>query len=105
MKTIIEAGRKASPLVNKGFEDLKAKFESFGQLVSDLQSVKSESGREAMLTQCSIGLQGLSGLLAETADNWGRFDSILGDYKYNFKKRKKGPPPDLPGQQVMEFEG
>ena len=103
MKSVIEAGRKASPLVREGFDDLKSRIKSFGQLLSDLASVKSESGREALLAQCVIGLDGLSRAVAATATDWGRFDSILGDYKYNFKRRRKGPPPDLPGQQVMEF--
>ena len=103
MRTIIEAARKASPLVNEGFSDLKARLESFGQLVSDLRTVRSDLGREAMLEQCSLGLSKLFALLSDTARDWERFDSILGDYKYNFKKRKKGPPPDLAGQQVMEF--
>jgi len=103
MRTVIEAGRKSSPLIGEGLNGLQSRLSSFDTLLMDLSSVKSESGREAMLDECRRSLGGISEALASTITEWTKFSSLLGDYKYQFGKRKKGPPPDCPGQQVMNL--
>lgn len=104
MRAVIEAGRKSSPLIGEGLAGMRAKLDSFGMLLSDLASVKSESGRDAMLEECRKSLVSLSDSLAYATSVWTRFSSVLGNYKYQFGRRKKGPPPDSPGQQVMDLD-
>jgi hypothetical protein len=103
MRTVIEAGRKASPLMNDGLGEAKRLVDSFGQLLVDFSAVKSEEGRAAMLQQCAAGLGRLGESLDGIGKVWRRFDGTLGDYKYQFDRCKKGPPPDCPGQQIMDF--
>ena len=84
---------------------MRSKLDSFRLLLADLASVKSESGRDAMLEECQRSLDGLSEALEDTSSKWTRFDSLLGDYKYQFgKRKKKGLVVDHPNQQIMEFE-
>ena len=103
MRTIIETGRKTSPVVNTSLAALKTQIDVFGQILDDFASVQSECSRAALLEQCAGGLARLAAALNDTTAAWHRFDSTLNDYKYVFGRRKKGPPPDLPGQEVMAF--
>ena len=105
MRAVIEAGRKSSPLIGEGLAGMRSRMDSFGMLLSDMASVKSESGREAMLEECKKSLKSLSESLEYTTSTWARFSSVLGNYKYQFGRRKKGAPPDAPGQQVMNLDG
>lgn len=104
MRTIIETGRKTSPVVNTSLAALKTQIDVFGQILSDFSSVQSECGRAAMLEQCAGGLARLATAWNYATAAWSRFDSTLRDYKYVFGKRKKGPPMDLPGQQLIDFD-
>jgi len=104
MRTIIETGRETSPVINTCLNNLKNQIDLFGQILSDFSSVKSECGRAAMLEQCAGGLKSLSESLETAGVAWHKFDAILGDYKYQFDKRRKGQPVDLEGQQVMDFD-
>lgn len=104
MRYVIEAGRKASPLVNDGLSAMRSKVDGFRQLLSDLSTVKSEAGRAAMLCECLKGLDLLSGSLADTYAHWEKFASALKDYKYRFKKTKAERMLDLPGQQLLFAE-
>ena len=104
MRTIIETGRKTSPVVNTSLAALKTQIDVFGQILSDFSSVQSECGRAALLEQCAGGLARLAAALNDTTAAWRRFDSTLSDYKYVFGQRKKGIPPDLPGQQFIDFD-
>lgn len=104
MRTIIETGRKTSPVVNTSLAALKTQIDVFGQILSDFSSVQSECGRAALLEQCAGGLARLAAALNDTAAAWRRFDSTLSDYKYVFGRRKKGMQPDLPGQQLIDFD-
>lgn len=103
MRTIIETGRKTSPVVNTSLAALKTQIDVFGQILSDFSSVQSECGRAALLEQCEGGLARLAEAWNDTTEAWRRFDSTLSDYKYVFRMSKKGPPPDLPGQEIMPF--
>ncbi len=103
MRTIIETGRKTSPVINTSLSALKTQIDVFGQILTDFSSVQSECGRAALLEQCAGGLARLAEALNETTAAWSRFDSTLRDYKYVFGRSKKGPRPDLPGQEVMPF--
>lgn len=103
MRTIIETGRKTAPVINTTLAALKAQIDVFGQILADFSSVQSECGRAALLEQCAGGLARLAASWNDTAAAWRRFDSTLSDYKYVFGRRKKGPRPDLPGQEVMAF--
>lgn len=104
MRTIIETGRKTSPVVNTSLAALKTQIDVFGQILADLSSVQSECGRAALLEQCAGGLARLAAAWNDTTAAWHRFDSTLNDYKYVFGKRKKGSQPDLPGQQLIDFD-
>ena len=105
MKTVIEVGRKSSPLVNGCIEGLKEHTQALAQLLVDFSSVKSEQGRAAMIEQCAMALDRLGDSLKSMESEWRRFDSALGDYKYQFgKRKKKGESKDCPGQQMMVFE-
>ena len=103
MRTIIETGRKTSPVINTSLNDLKTQINVLGQILADFSSVHSECCRAALLEQCAGGLANLTAALTDATAAWRRFDSTLSDYKYVFGRRKKGPPPDLPGQEVMTF--
>ena len=103
MRTVIEAGRSVSPLINEGLSEMRAKLDHFGQLLEDLSSVKSEEGRRAILEECHRGLDSLSGSLVDATSRWNGFDSSLRSYKYRFRKSKKEMPADLPGQQFLFY--
>ena len=104
MRTIIETGRKTSPVVNTSLAALKTQIDVFGQILSDLSSVQSECGRAALLEQCAGGLARLAAAWNDTTAAWHRFDSTLSDYKYVFGRHKKVSPLDLPGQQLLDFD-
>ena len=101
MRTVIEAGRHASPLVNNGLTEIGSKLESFRQLVSDLSSVKSDMARDAVIGECVRIVDSLSGSLANTVSIWSEFNSSLMSYRYKFGRKKKPKMVDLPGQQVL----
>lgn len=101
MRTVIEAGRQASPLVNKGLSEMKSKLDSFRQLLSDLSSVKSDVARSAVVMECERAIDSLSGTLVDTISKWGEFDSALSSYRRKFGRVKISPSRDLPGQQML----
>lgn len=103
MRTIIETGRQTSPVINDSLAALEKEIASFGGILSDLASVKSEGGRAAILAKSADELDCLVACFNAAAASWRRFDSTLRDYKYVFGSHRKGPPPDLPGQEVMAF--
>ena len=101
MRTIIEAGRQASPLVNEGLAEMKSRLASSRQLVLDLASVKSETLRDAALSELLKSLDLISVGLDSTKETWDMFDSALSSYKYKFGRVKINVVRDLPGQQVL----
>lgn len=101
MRDVIEAGREASPLVNEGLAEMRAKVDSFRQLLSDLSSIRCEAAREAVLQECMRSVDSLSGTLVDTASKWDRFDSALVAYKYKFRRVKITLAKDMPGQQML----
>lgn len=101
MRTVIEAGRKASPQINQGMTEIGEKLSSFRQVLSDLCSVKSDSAREAVMNECLRSIDGLSGSLVDTQSIWREFDETLCGYRYRFGRAKKKKVVDLPGQQVL----
>lgn len=101
MRTVIEAGREASPLVNEGLSEMGSKLNSFRQLVEDLSSVKSDAARDSLIAECSHMADSLAGSLAHTVSKWNVFDAALTAYRRKFSKVKIVPARDLPGQQVL----
>lgn len=104
MRTVIEAGRQASPLVNEGLSEMKSKLDSFRQLLSDLSSVKSDVARNAVVMECERAIGSLSGTLVDTISKWGEFDSTLSSYRRKFGRVKISQSRDLPGQQMLFSE-
>jgi len=104
MRDVIEAGRKASPLVNDGLKGLHKSLEDLIVMVNDVALVKSESIREVMASECKKLMNVLSSEVYDIEKAWHEFDGKLGDYKYKFGRRN-GPPKDAPGQMVMEIPG
>lgn len=104
MRDVIEAGRKASPLVNDGFKALHESVEAFLVMVDDIAMVKSEAIRAVMASECKKMMSILSSEVDDIEKAWHEFDGKLGDYKYKFGRRD-GPPKDAPGQMVMEIPG
>ena len=100
MREVIGAAREASPLVNKGLDEIASKIDSFRQLVEDLSSVKSDAARDSLIAECSHMADSISGSLADTMAKWKAFDETLSGYRYRFRKAKSVPS-DLPGQMVM----
>lgn len=101
MRTVIEAARKTAPLLNNGLSDIRAKADTFRQLLADMSSVKSEQAREAMARECLRGIDSLSGAIVDTMSKWDEFYSSLSAYKYKFRRVGMPVTKDLPGQQVF----
>ena len=101
MKTVIEAGRKAAPLVSSGLSEVAEKLVGLRQLLVDLSAVKSEGGMRAVADECVRCLDSISGSLVDTTSKWRDFEGVLGGYKYSFKKAKTTASRDLPGQQML----
>lgn len=101
MRTVIEAGREASPLVNEGLAEMGYRLNSFRQLVEDLSSVKSDAARESLIAECSHMADALADSLAYTTEKWCAFDAALTSYRRKFGKVKISAVRDLPGQQVL----
>lgn len=101
MRTVIEAGREASPLVNEGLAEIGSKLGAFRQLVEDLSSVKSDAARDSLIAECSYMADVLADSLEHTMAKWRSFDETLNAYRRKFGKVKISLVRDLPGQQVL----
>lgn len=104
MRTVIEAWRKASPLVNKEIAWVGKCLASCRQLLEDMSGVKSDTAKEAIAAECVHELDSLSGAFADLNSAWSKFDESLGEYHYRFRSAKKKSPVDLPGQMVFSDE-
>lgn len=101
MRTIIEAGREASPLVNAGLAEMRSELGSSRQLIIDLAAVKSDALRDAALSELLKGIDRTLVSLDSTNETWDGFNSTLSSYKYKFRRVKTRAVKDLPGQQVL----
>lgn len=101
MRTVIEAGRKASPLVGQALEAACTQLEELVGNMSDLANVRSDAARSAMVNVCTKGLADLHITLGYLGSKWREFDETLGEYRYKFKQPKSKVVKDLPGQQML----
>lgn len=100
MREVIEAGRKASPLINEKLSSVREMVSEYEQLLSDLSVVQSEAGRKSMIEQCLQGLSRISDAVESVEAPWSRFDGTLRGYVRKFKS-KKDVVRDAPGQTFM----
>ena len=101
MRDVIEAGRKASPLVNEGLDEMSSRLNSFRQLFDDLSSVKRDVAMDSLIAECSYMAGRIAEALSNTISRWNEFESCLSAYKYKFGRVKITSAKDLPGQQFL----
>lgn len=105
MRTVIEAGRHASPLISKAIDSVGRCIKRCMALTEDMSGVKSVLSKEAISAECVHELEFLTGEFSELKRFWEEFDEKLGAYKYRERKPKCNRAKDLPGQQVLFEEG
>lgn len=103
MRAVIEAGRKASPLVNKELAWMADRLSRCAQLLEDMAVVKSDLSKSAIAAECAHEVESLKGSFAALVSAWESFDKELGLYKYKGRARHHAPA-DLPGQMVLSDE-
>lgn len=105
MRSVIEAGRKAAPLVNKGLAETGLLLDSFRQLAHDLASVRSAEARDVLAAQCASMADKIESALVDTYDKWKALDAAISSYRRKFADSKIRHVRDLPGQQVLFSDG
>lgn len=103
MRAVIEAGRKASPLVNKELAWMADRLSRCAQLLEDMAVVKSDLSKSAIAAECAHEVESLKGSFAALVSAWESFDKELGLYKYKGRARHHAPA-DLPGQMILSDE-
>lgn len=101
MRSVIEAGKKASPLVNSCIESLAQCVVRVQTMLADMSDVKSARSMEAIAGECVNEMSVLDGELIALRKHWGEFGSALASYKYKAKKARRKGVVDLPGQQKL----
>ena len=101
MRSVIEAGKKASPLVNSCIESLAQCIARVQTMLADMSDVKSARSMEAIAGECAKEMSFLNGEFVELRKHWEEFGDALASYKYKARKAKRKGVVDLPGQQKL----
>ena len=101
MQEVIEAGREKVPLMAKMFQNAENALGAHKAILHDFESVKTESGRQAVYERCLAELENLELAIASVESAWTAFETVLLAYTRKSRSGKKKKAVDLPGQMFL----
>ncbi len=101
MRTVIEAGRKTSPLINEAIPSVREGLSECLRLISEKLSNVSGGKTSKDIETLTCIVRSVSCDILKIEEAWACFDGTLGEYKYRFNRSKKKIFKDLPGQQLL----